>query len=341
MSWRVVLAGACSLIALASTAAAQPRYLISVEFRGDPPQKVYLDRSGATPEALTNKDNVFSITVASPNRVTEAQLRAVYNDGGEASLGIRFVPFSPTVPVTVYRSAPAPCVNGIVEPLERPSSQVRANLEAYFKARDLAQGRATTPCGTTMTKRVARAWFNKSYALATNTTHLAFDRDSADFLRKVDPRSAPEIDKSLRQIEGREFALNYRLQLWAVTAGDLTLAQSVNDELVKALAQNPEARMAAGLQRIDARRLNEDAKYLRALSDDQVFYDIGDPALLDGRAFPRLKSELFGVTRSDAKGDAARSEPSVLRKDAKGDSGRSEASAGAATASTVPSGPSK
>jgi len=255
-------------VASAQNSGGGVRYTLSIDARGETPTAMFLDRPNAAPQRLTATDGTFTGTVLGPARVTSAELRARYADGTEESLAIRLVPQAPTIPLSFFRTAPAACVQRTVAPLEHRSMQLRANLEAYFKARDLARDRATTPCGSTMRKRVVRAWFDRSYALAVQTQHIAFDRDAADRLRRIDPSSRAYVERSLAQIEGRQLALTYELQSWAQAQGDLRLALEVNTELRQQVAATPARSAGAELQGLDTGRLMADAAYLRSLSAD-------------------------------------------------------------------------
>lgn len=278
---------ACLLAAVAAApAAAQAppvRISLSVEWRGEAPVRMFLDRSNAPPLALTPNGAAFTAELETAAGVNDGYLRAEYPDGEETALRIRLVPFAPAVPVTFFRAPPAACVNGVVAPLEGRTTQIRANLEAYFKARDLARDRASTPCGSLMRKRVAHAWFNRAYALAVGADYIAFDEDAAENLRRVDPGAEADIRRYLQQIEGRRFGLAYRVQSWAQRQGDAVLALTVVEDLDRRYAEDADVRAAAKLQGIDRDRLEDDLTFLRAIAPAAEPV-VSEPSIADAAA---------------------------------------------------------
>lgn len=259
----------------ASSVVRTVHYTFAVDASGAAPQRVFVDRAGAAPLALTSAQGGFSGVLTGPPRLASATLRAVYPDGEERTLPVRLAPFSPNVAVTFFRDPRAPCADAAVRPLEAASSNTRANLKSYFKARDLADGRATATCGSKMMERVAAAWVERSYALAVSTDHIAFDHDAAERLRRVNPKRTAYVDDKLRQVRGREQALNYELQKWAQGQGDFALALAVNQQLQQQIGAEP---AAARLQQLTSGLLTRDAAFLQSLGGVSASGSVAVPA---------------------------------------------------------------
>lgn len=191
-----------------------------------------------------------------------ASLLAQYADG-RVALPIRFVPAKPQMRFSVQNPTVLACIPPNVTRLETPGPSYSAQVDAYFKARRLAQ---EGDCGTTMQRRVVKAWFDRSYNLQNENDHIALDQDALAAL-KVYPQHTAYATLMGNQATGRQAHIDYAYQQSLYFSRDFAAAVEVNAAIAERI-QEDEAFAAGALEQgLTLGRLQSDGALLAARLD--------------------------------------------------------------------------
>lgn len=255
---------ACSLVAAAAAAGSQTppvlTFSITTTVTGDEqpagvwveqgPQRADLTRSGAT--------YVGSMPGSGVVTVRSANLVAQYGPN-QVTLPVRFVPGKPAMSFAVQNPPLLPCAHAAVSRLEAPGASYAAQLNAYYKARRLAQ---SGNCGETNQARVVRAWFDRSYTLADSNDHIGLDAEAASALKAI-PLHRTYARIMEQRMTSRLAQLDYAYQMALATDGEYAAAAAVNAALITRLQSDETfANAVAQYQDLTVGQLRLDASVL-------------------------------------------------------------------------------
>jgi hypothetical protein len=230
---------ACSLAPLAVSAlfagaAAAQDFVVG--WSGDRPDRVYLDRNGQTDQfSLDEQSSLFKASIQTGSQQEDAVLAAEYSGSETLSLPIRVLDYRPVFSTNFRRLTDLQCTNPNVLELERGSVNFQVTLQRYFDARELAERSDATRCGRLMRPRVVKAWFDRSYALASANPQFRLDPDAIEELSKLSKHDREYVDMYDRRATAALIRFANDAKLNAIDQNNFAQAIELNNRLISDL----------------------------------------------------------------------------------------------------------
>lgn len=297
---RPVSVAILAVAVLATGDALAAPYSLKVAVTGEPPARVVFDRDGDTqPLAFDGSANLYSATVddAGLAPVVPAAVVAEYDGDWRSALPIRLIRKDHQLSLTFHRTANLSCTGPVVQRLEQQSYDFPTALIAYFDARELALRTGAGRCGTLLRKRVVKAWFDRSYYLATHNDHIRLDPEAQAEYATLDPTYSTNY---VRQAAADELRTINDAKLAAFNGADYTTATALSRTLLSKLDADPKLRQdALELQGLSVQQLsNDDALITTRASLAGAKFEESSPGAAATAAGPEVSQPAPPVTDS-------------------------------------------
>ncbi len=256
-----------SFFGSAGSACAESPIRFLVQWAGPNPGSVFVDDGGSGLEltldqpksvfhgdldpALSSQTDLFRYMRLIASYATDAQETLPLRIGGNMTI----------VKIRLFRAASLTCDEATVQEVEHNTMDPDLAMKRFALARDLSSLEGPNRCGPFMQKRVAKAWFDRSYALTQIRDYCRLDDDAVDAYKRIDKKY---VDNYVNEVKAHEIKLANDQKKALAGAGNFEAAANLNASIVTAVSQDPKiAKMFEAKQRLPLAQLTVDGQDLR------------------------------------------------------------------------------
>lgn len=184
---RIIIAIALAVCASISVCHAQ-QIPVRISVLGTAPKEIKITADREYP--LTSLSaGIWEAKIKQPARgrqrwFEEADLVLTAGPGLPVYIPLRLSPETTRIDLTIKTSPTLSCTAANLEKVETDQSEVQSQIELYVLARDLYYS-AQSACGSLSKRRAAKAWFDRSYSLATTRHFARLDRSALIAVRQI------------------------------------------------------------------------------------------------------------------------------------------------------------
>lgn len=247
---------------------------VNVQFYALPPKEVYVtlnksEQDGQQRLPLTARQSSWSAdlpwNVQAKLEIRRGKIEASFPDPASgAYIPIRLTRLLSSADVQLRKTAAPNCLEANLRIIERSAQSDEHRFKAYLLARDLFYLAAPDPCGSVQKDRVIKAWFDRSYDLATSVDYVDLDPDAIDAARAT--LGEAYVKNRIDQVRGYEVQLLQDRKLIAIRKGNLGGAASLQELIAKMTSDEAIAKAVQTHQGLTPKQIEKDDLYIRSLA---------------------------------------------------------------------------